>query len=71
MLSRVRKAGKTSVVVAPVGFLADHLETLYDLDIEAAALAVELGLSFERVPALNDDEMLVRALEAVVRQSLS
>jgi len=47
--------GVKQVVLSPFGFLADHVETLFDLDIEARAWATSMGLSFERVPALNTD----------------
>lgn len=69
VLDEVARQGKPSVVVAPVGFLADHIETLYDLDMEAAAQAKDRGLSFTRVPALGDDPSLVEALAHVVREA--
>jgi ferrochelatase len=62
--------GVREVVVAPVGFLADHVETLYDLAIEAKAWADELGLGFTRVPALNAAPGLIDALAAAVRRAL-
>jgi ferrochelatase len=49
-------------LVCPCGFVADHLEVLYDLDIEAKALADELGLAFARTPVLNDDPAVLGAL---------
>ena len=58
------------VVVAPVGFLADHVETLYDLDVEAKGWAAELGLEFTRVPALNTATELVEALAQAVERAL-
>ncbi len=60
-----------SVVVAPVQFLSDHLETLYDVDIAAREQAEEHGLRFVRIPALNDDQGLIEALAAVVRETRS
>jgi ferrochelatase len=69
-LETAESAGKRGVIVAPVGFLADHVETLYDLDVEAKAQATALGLEFERVPALGDREPLVEALALVVREAL-
>jgi len=48
-------AGTTAVVVCPVGFVADHLEILYDLDVEACAVADKAGLSFVRTASFNDD----------------
>ena len=54
------------VLVCPQGFVADHLEVAYDLDIEAKALADELGLAFGRTRVLNDDPTLLAALAARV-----
>ncbi len=55
-------------MVCPVGFVADHLEILYDLDIEAARAAAARGLAFARTPSLNDDPrfcaVLARAVES-------
>ncbi len=50
------------VLVCPQGFTADHLEVLYDLDIEAARLAADHGLAFARTPSLNDDPTVMAAL---------
>lgn len=55
--------GRTEgVLVCPQGFTADHLEVLYDLDIEAAGVAAEVGLAFARTRALNDDPAVMAAL---------
>jgi ferrochelatase len=70
-LVAARGAGKRAVVVAPVGFLADHVETLYDLDIEAAAKARELGLAFVRAPTLGDEPDLCNVLSDVVRRAFA
>jgi ferrochelatase len=70
VLSGVAREGKRTVVVAPVGFVADHVETLYDLDVEAAAEARALGLDFVRVPALNAAPAFVDALATVARRAL-
>jgi protoporphyrin/coproporphyrin ferrochelatase len=58
------------VVLSPFGFLADHVETLFDLDIEARARASSMGLSFERIPALNTDPGLIEALKGVALRAL-
>jgi ferrochelatase len=50
------------VLVCPQGFTADHLEVLYDLDIEAARVAAEVGLAFARTRSLNDDRTVMGAL---------
>jgi protoporphyrin/coproporphyrin ferrochelatase len=57
--------GHTAVVVAPIGFLADHVEILYDLDIEAMAWARELSIALYRSASLNADDRLVDALVGV------
>jgi len=49
-LREIRESGKTSdVVIVPIGFVSDHLEVLYDLDVEAAGLCAEIGLTLRRV----------------------
>jgi protoporphyrin/coproporphyrin ferrochelatase len=69
-LEELARAGTREVVVAPFGFLADHVETLYDLDVEARARARALGLELRRVPALNRDPGFIAALAAVARRAL-
>jgi ferrochelatase len=55
--------GRTAgVLVCPQGFVADHLEVLYDLDIEAARVAEDAGLAFARTRVLNDDPGVFAAL---------
>ncbi len=66
-IARVAAEGATAVVVCPVGFVADHLEVLYDLDIEARAAAEASGVAFARTPSLNDDPAFVALLADVVR----
>jgi ferrochelatase len=58
------------VLVCPVGFVSDHLEVLYDLDIEAQALAKELGLHLERTDALNTDPLYMQALSEAIHANL-
>jgi ferrochelatase len=67
----LRRRGAEHVVVAAIGFLSDHVETLYDLDVDAPALARAAGLArFERAPSLNVRPSFVDALEAVARREL-
>jgi len=54
------------VLVCPAGFTSDHLEILYDLDVEAHARARNLGLAFARTESLNDDPRLCEAVAAAV-----
>jgi len=50
------------VLVAPVGFVSDHLEVLYDLDIEAKSIAKEMDMRLERIDSLNSDPLYMEAL---------
>jgi len=59
-------AGVDGVVVCPIGFVTDHLEVLYDLDVELAAVAAEVGLAFRRTVSLNDDPRFIRVLADVI-----
>jgi len=52
--------------VCPIGFVADHLEVLYDLDVELAAVAAQCGLDYARTASLNDDRAFVSVLADVV-----
>ncbi|HJR44270.1 MAG TPA: ferrochelatase [Actinomycetota bacterium] len=63
-------AGTRALVVCPCGFVADHLEVLYDLDIEAAAAAAARGISLTRTRSPNDDPVFLDALAAVARRAL-
>jgi len=63
--------GERRVLVCPVGFVSDHLEILWDLDIEAREKAAEVGLELERIESLNDDPEFVRALAGIVKKAVS
>lgn len=60
--------GVRSVVVMPLGFVCDHVEVLYDLDVEARAVAHELGLQFVRALAPNDHPSFIRMMAEVVAE---
>ncbi|MGA2838442.1 MAG: ferrochelatase [Acidimicrobiales bacterium] len=68
-IDRVAAEGATAVVVCPVGFVSDHLEVLYDLDIEARGRADSLGIAFARTPSLDDDPAFLAMLADVVRDA--
>ncbi len=70
-LDRLHADGVERVLVAPVGFVSDHLEILWDLDIEAKERAAELGLELERIELPNADPAFVRALAEVVEERLA
>jgi len=60
--------GHRSILVASVGFVADHLEIFYDIDIEAKERADALGIELRRTPMLNADPRLAHALHALIAQ---
>jgi ferrochelatase len=68
-LERLSGEGVRSVLVAPVGFVSDHLEILWDIDIEAREKAEELAVELRRIDSLNDDPAFVRALTNVVERA--
>lgn len=63
--------GATAIVICPCGFVADHLEILYDVDIECRARASDLRIPFARTQAPNDDPAFVDVLATVVRRALT
>lgn len=62
----LRVAGFEGVVFAPIGFATDHLETVYDLDVEASGLAFDLDMEYERARVPNDSAEMIAALLEVV-----
>lgn len=62
-----RAAGLEAAILSPLGFLVDHVEVLYDLDHEAAAVAAEIGLTLERAAAVNNHPRFLDAMADVVR----
>lgn len=73
ILDKIRELverGERTILVCPVGFIAEHLEIFYDIDVEAKQLADSLGIHLERIEMLNATPPLVESLAAVVaRQS--
>jgi protoporphyrin/coproporphyrin ferrochelatase len=67
-LERLHAEGVRKVLVAPIGFVADHLEILWDIDVEAREKAAELGLELDRIESLNDDPAFIRVLGRLVRE---
>ena len=70
-LDRLAVGGVRTVLAAPVGFVSDHLEILWDLDVEARERAAELKVEFDRIDSLNDDARFVAGLAELVRETLS
>jgi ferrochelatase len=69
-LDDLHARGVRKVLVCPVGFVSDHLEILWDVDVEARERAADLGLQLDRIESLNDDPAFVRALAELVRQAV-
>jgi ferrochelatase len=70
LLQAVERSGARRVLVCPIGFVADHLEILYDLDVEAQAFAAERNLEIRRTASFNDRPDFTAALAQVVRERL-
>ena len=71
VLARMRGEGFADVVVAPVQFVADHLEVLYDIDIAAAAQARDAGIRFHRISMPNASPRFIVALADVVEREMA
>lgn len=67
VLPAVHHAGAAGVVVCAAGFVSDHLEVLYDLDVEARAAADAIGLAFTRTPSPNADPRFCATVAGVIR----
>ncbi|MET0938070.1 MAG: ferrochelatase [Gaiellaceae bacterium] len=68
-LAALKEKGLDSVLVCPIGFVSDHLEIRWDLDVEAKERSDELGLSFERIEMPNADPGFIRVLAGIVRRA--
>ena len=66
VLRTKKEAGDTDIVSCPIGFVSDHLEVLFDIDIQAQELAKELGLHLVRTASLNDDPAFIAVLTDIV-----
>jgi protoporphyrin/coproporphyrin ferrochelatase len=64
---QLAEGGTPALVVCPIGFVSDHLEILYDIDIELAAVADDVGLKLARTASLNDDPDFIAVLADVVQ----
>jgi ferrochelatase len=63
--------GVRRLLMVPLGFVSDHIETLHEMDEEYGGLARARGMEFRRVPALNDDPMFAKALAGLLRERLN
>ncbi len=70
VLEDLSKRGVRNVLVVPIGFVSDHVETLYDIDIVERERAKALGIRLERSPSLNSSEKFITALTSIVEEHL-
>ena len=70
-IEELSKKGFKEILICPVGFVSDHLEILYDLDIEAKEFGHSIGVKVTRTRSLNDDPMFVEALVQTVKSFLN
>lgn len=66
MIVQADEQGLQNLLAAPIGFLTDHVEILYDIDIEARRQAQQKNLRLERIPSLNDDTRFIQALSQII-----
>lgn len=71
IMPELKKKGEKNVLIAPVQFLSDHLEILYDVGIGAKEQAEEQGITFKRTESLNTSPLFIKALAAVTKQVIS
>lgn len=69
-LRELKEVGKTDVVIAPIGFISDHMEILYDLDTEARAVADELGLNMVRARTVGTHPAFIRMIRELIMERL-
>jgi ferrochelatase len=67
VMTELAGKGHRTFLIVPIGFVCDHVEVLYDVDIVYQALARRLGVQLERTASLNDDALLVGAVAEVAR----
>jgi protoporphyrin/coproporphyrin ferrochelatase len=70
VIEQLSRGGTRKVLVVPIGFVCDHTEILFDIDIQAARIARDAGTSLRRTESLNTSPTFIRALEDIVRNML-
>jgi ferrochelatase len=68
ILPELKAQGATDIVLCPIGFISDHVEVMYDLDLEAAQTCRNLGLNMVRALSVNDHPVFIQALVDLVRR---
>jgi ferrochelatase len=70
-LEKVSSLGVRNVVIAPIGFISDHMEIIYDLDIEAKDLAIELGVTLVRARTVGTHPIFVRMIRELMEERMN
>lgn len=65
LMRTLAEIGHRAFLLVPIGFVSDHVEVLYDVDVGYRALARDLDVAFERTPSLNNDPLLLAALAEI------
>jgi ferrochelatase len=71
VLEELSQSGRKRALIALIGFVSDHVEVLYDIDIAFRQFAEERGMLLRRTDSLNDSPTFIRALASVVEQHMA
>lgn len=69
VMERYAAEGRRHLLICPIGFVCEHVEILYDIDVVYQKLARDLGVQLERIEMLNDEPQMIRGLAGLVRQT--
>jgi len=70
-LKELKTSGARDVIVAPIGFVSDHMEVIYDLDVQAQQLAIELGLNMKRASTVGTHPLFVQMIRELIRERIN
>jgi ferrochelatase len=70
-LKTLRASGVTNVVIAPIGFVSDHMEVVYDLDVQARDVANELGMKMVRAATAGTHPLFVKMIRELVMERIN
>ncbi|HTG95600.1 MAG TPA: ferrochelatase [Pyrinomonadaceae bacterium] len=70
-LKELRERGVSDVVIAPIGFVSDHMEVIYDLDVEAKKLAQEIGLNLRRAATAGTHPLFVKMIRELIMERMN
>ena len=70
-LKEIKARGVSEVVIAPIGFISDHMEVIYDLDVEAKQLAQEIGLNLRRAETAGTHPLFVKMIRELIMERIN